>query len=422
MANILVTNIGSTSFKFQLLQLPEAVSLATGAVEKVGQLVSPFKYQLPGQAAETAEIDTTTGYASCIEQMMGILCTGSEERDIHAVAFKAVHGGDLASPILVDDRVLRVMEEYAAVAPAHNPPYIAAMRAFQRMLPQTPLVAVFETSFHANMPLCAQLYAVPFEWYEKYGIRRYGFHGASHRYVAETVPQILVRPVTEMRIISCHLGGSSSVCAIRAGASVDTSMGFSPQSGLPMNNRCGNLDPYIIPYIMEKKRISQGEVLRILAERSGLAGLSGCSGDVRDLRAQAPQRTRAALALACLAYEVKKYIGAYIAALEGCEAIAFTGGIGENDSRIRASVCAGLAFLGVELDAALNQAGLSTQCSSATPPANSRGTIISARNSRVKVLIIPASEELIIAREAYLAVAGEASDSTQNRGKWHETA
>ncbi|HHW10621.1 MAG TPA: hypothetical protein GXX29_11670 [Firmicutes bacterium] len=464
-----MTNIGSTSFKFQLLAMPEEKVVAKGAVERVGSSSAAARYQIipagdggvgnggagnggvgngdvtAQTAAKVINIDTSIdtsgtggGYLACISHMLGVL--QSAGHSFQAVGFKTVHGGTLDEPVLVDDSVMSKMEDYSGVAPAHNPPYLAAMRAFRQKLPAMPLVAVFETWFHRDMPLPAKLYAVPYEWYEKYGVRRYGFHGASHRYVSQAVPRLLERErerqkvkglekdqrweegagragragladragragraglaglagMASLRIISCHLGGSSSICAIRNGVSVDTSMGFSPQSGLPMSNRCGELDPYVIRYIMQKTGMDFEQVLQVLAEKSGLLGISGISGDVRDLLAARDKEPRAAAALDFLLYEVRKYIGAFAAAMNGVDAIAFTGGIGENDVELRRRLCKDLSFLGVELDEEKN----ASAC-------GSRGlvdTIISAPTSQVDVVVIKANEELIVARETYRIV------------------
>ena len=276
------------------------------------------------------------------------------------MAFKAVHAGPrYRGTFVIDDGVLEAMEEFLPAAPAHNAIYLAAIRAFREAMPGVPLVAAFETEFHATMPEYAARYGVPPEWREEHGIRRYGFHGASHRYVGERAAELLARPKDTLRLVSCHLGGSSSMCAIDRGRSVDTSMGFSPQSGLENATRSGDLDVFAVLYMMEKRNWPVSEVREQLAKGGGLAGLAGVpGGDVRDLeQAAAAGSADAALALEVFAYEVRKTIGAYAAAMGGVDAVAFTGGIGENSPRLRSACCAGLEFLGIRLDRERNEQG-----------------------------------------------------------------
>jgi acetate kinase len=272
--------------------------------------------------------------------------------------------------------------------------YIQAMQIFREILPDVPMVAVFETGFHATIPEHASTYGTPYEWREKYGVRRYGFHGSSHRYVSQRVPELLCRPVHDLRIVSCHLGGSSSITAIHSGKSVDTSLGFSLQSGLEQSSRSGDLDPFAVLYVMEKENLTLEEVRQILCKKSGLLGISGVSNDVRDLEKGADEgNARAALALEIFIYEVKKYAGAYAAAMGGIDALAFAGGIGENSRRVRQQVCEGLAFLGIHLNPAANEA-----------PAQS-DRIISLPCSRVAVVVINTNEELMVARETVKVLA-----------------
>jgi acetate kinase len=306
---------------------------------------------------------------------------------LDAIGFKPVHAKNIADSVIVTHAVIQAMEEYVPLAPAHNPPYIEAFRIFQELLPQKPLVGVFEPAFHRNIPDYARTYGIPYEWSEKHAIRRYGFHGASHRYVSWRVPQLVGRPVEELKIISCHLGGSSSICAIKGGVSIDTSMGFSPQSGLPNATRNGDLDPFILLYLMEKEGLTTHEIRTALSKNGGLKGISGLSGDVRDLEeASAKGDVRAELALKVLIYETKKYIGAYTAVLEGLDVLVFTGGIGENGCNVRHGICSGLEFMGIQLDSARNKI-------------RGQEGVISSDAARVKVLVILANEELVIARE-----------------------
>ena len=306
--------------------------------------------------------------------------------EVSAIAFKTVHGGRLSGVQRVTPDVLAAMEEMCGVAPAHNPPYIAAMRLLAEKLPQIPLVAAFETDFHQTIPQCNQLYAIPYEWYDSFRVRRWGFHGASHRYIAWRTAELLGRG--DLRVISCHLGGSSSLCAIRNGQSVATTMGMSAQSGLPQNNRVGDFDVFALPVIMQHTGKSLKEVLAILANQSGLLGISGVSTDYRDIaEAAAAGNARAKLALDVYAANIRHYLGAYLVELGGADVIVFTGGIGENSAELRTAVCHGLAELGIVLDAATNE--------------HARGeTSVHAPQSRVQVWVMPTNEELVVARLA----------------------
>ena len=313
-----------------------------------------------GRAALPGAADRSASAAAC-----------SDAGEVSAIAFKAVHGGPVSGVQRVTPDVLAAMEEMRQVAPAHNPPYIAAMRLLAEKLPQIPLVAAFETDFHATIPDRNRYYAVPYEWAEKGLVRRWGFHGASHRYIAGRTAELLGRD--DLRIISCHLGGSSSLCAIRNGQSVATSMGMSPQSGLPQNNRVGDFDPFALPLVMEQTGKSLAEVLDMLANQSGLLGLSGVSGDIRDIeQAAAAGNARAQLALDVFAAAVRHYLGAYLVELGGADVIVFTGGIGENGAALRAAVCRDLEELGIVLDPAANAARHGRGADPAPPPAACR--------------------------------------------------
>ena len=395
---ILVVNAGSTSLKFRLFEMEEESVAAVGRIERVGSEKSLFSYQLGDQPEREEEIHCPDQRAA-IEHALKIL-TASEAgvledlKDLDAVGFKPVHAQDIADTVRVDDAVFDAMEAYIPLAPAHNPPYIEAFRIFQELLPDKPLVGVFEPAFHRTIPDYARTYAIPYELSQKYAIRRYGFHGASHRYVSYRAPQLVESEPESLRIISCHMGGSSSMCAIKDGRSVDTSMGFSPQAGLPHATRNGDLDPFILLYLMDQEGFSTAEMTELLSKNGGLKGISGVSGDVRDLEEAADAgNDRASLALNVLVHETKKYIGAYTAVLGGLDVLAFTGGIGENGIRIRESICRGLECFGVHLD----------------PEANSiRGQegIVSMPNSPVEVVVVLANEELIIARETVKLLAG----------------
>jgi acetate kinase len=388
---ILVINVGSTSLKFRLFEMETESIVAVGKVERVGSARSPASYQLGDCPKQEEEIECPDQRAAIryvlsrlTDTSKGVL-SGLDQLD--AVGFKPVHAKNIADSVFVTNKVIRAMEEYTPLAPAHNPPYIEAFRIFQELLPDKPLIGVFEPAFHKTIPDYARIYGIPYEWSEKHAIRRYGFHGASHRYISWRVPLMMDDPKQELRIISCHLGGSSSVCAIKSGFSVDTSMGFSPQSGLPNATRNGDLDPFVLLYMMEKEGLTTEQIRAALSKNGGLKGISGLSGDVRDLEeAAAAGNSRAALALRVLVHETRKYIGAYTAILEGLDVLVFTGGIGENGIGIRKNICQGLECLGIQLDRTRNEV-------------RGHEAVISHAASPVKILVVPANEELVIARE-----------------------
>ncbi|MDA8202464.1 MAG: acetate/propionate family kinase [Chloroflexi bacterium] len=394
---VLVANVGSTSFKFRLLAMPEEDVEAEGRVERVGTPGSMLIFR--GRAGRRhEETFDCRDHAEAIGRCLGLLTdpdigviAGLDSLD--AVGFKPVHAHGIAGAVIVDEPVIGAMRDYATVAPAHNGPYIEAFRIFMELLPTVPLVGVFEPWFHQTMPPEAQVYAVPFEWLERHGIRRYGFHGASHSYVASRVARLVGRPVAELRTISCHLGGSSSICAIRGGVSVDTSMGFSPQSGLPNATRIGDLDPYAVLYVMDREGLGPGEMAAVLATDGGLKGISGVGGDLRDIEAAAAEgNRRASLALDAFAYAARKYIGAYHAILGGLDVLAFTGGIGEHSAEMRARICRGLDHLGLELDPSRNAA-------------SPQEGLVSSGRSPAAIAVVAANEELVIARETVRLLA-----------------
>ena len=397
MSKLLVVNIGSTSYKFKFFSMPDESELASGIIERISNKKSPMSFSIGANAPSVQSLDTSSGYSSCINAMIDILLRKGNQlidnlEEINAIGFKTAHGGSTRGPSLIDDSVLAELDDYSIVVPAHNPPYIKAIRQFKELLPQIPLVAVFETAFHKDMPDYAFIYSTPYEWYQEYQIRRYGFHGASHRFATERACQLLNRPPEDLKMITCHLGGSSSISAIKHGKSVDNSLGFSCQTGLPMSNRSGDIDPFIIPYVMKKGGLSLDEVMESLLTKSGLLGMSEISSDVRDLETAAKEgNSRAALALKVYAYNIKKYIGAYAAVLGGLDVLIFTGGIGQNSWFVRCSACDNFAFLGLELDQNKNRT-VTTEA------------VISSTSSRVKVLVIPANEEIIVARETLRAV------------------
>jgi len=368
---VLIANIGSTSFKYRLFEMEGERTLAKGQAERVGQ---------PGSAFQ----DYDSAIRTCLEQITQSGGPLESLAGLDAVGFKAVHAGPLTGACLVDNRVLDAMEEFSFQAPAHNPPYLSAIRAFQRVTPDLPLVVLFETAFFDSMDEAATTYAVPRSWREQLGVRRYGFHGASHRAASERALALLRKP--DLRHISCHLGGSSSVAAMRAGVAVDTSFGMSPQSGLPQNNRSGDLDPFAVLFAMKRLGLSVDETARVLANDAGLAGISGGTGDIRDLTAAAARGDpRAQLALDVFVRSVRHYIGAFLVELGGIDILTFSGGIGENSAEVRAAVCAGLAAFGIALDPDRNRA----------IPGDGR---ISTPDSPAAVYVVPAEEERIVAR------------------------
>ena len=374
---VLVANLGSTSFKYRLFDMDSEEQLARGGIDRIGSAESYCFVEIGSEQVELSVHvpDHAEAVRRCLEQLThpetGCLSDASE---VSAIGFKAVHGGKISGVQRIDAEVLTEMEKMNAVAPAHNPPYIAAMRQLAEKLPEIPLVAAFETGFHQTISDAQKFYGVPFDWAENYHIKRWGFHGASHRYIGQRLAEVTGRE--DMRAISCHLGGSSSLCAIRGRESIGTTMGMSPQTGLLHNNRCGDFDPFAIPIVMEATGKSLDEVLVDLASQSGLLGLSGISGDVRDLET-----------------EIRRHLGGLMVALGGLDAIVFTGGIGENGQQIRAGVCQGLEEFGVVLDPEKN--------------ATARGEIqLEAAASRVQVWTIPTNEELVVARQSRALLEG----------------
>lgn len=384
---VLVANLGSTSFKYRLFDMTDERQLARGGVERIGSPSSRCFVEVGSQRRE--EELPVPDHAVALQWSLGRLTEPGfgclkDASEVAAVGFKAVHAGQVTGVRLVDDGILAAMEELNAVAPAHNPPYVRAMRILREKLPQIPLVAAFETDFHQTIPERNRVYGVPYEWATEWGVRRYGFHGASHRYIAQRTAAIVGRD--NLRIISCHLGGSSSVCAIREGKSVFTSMGMSPQSGLPQNNRVGDFDVYALPLILKRSEKTLEEVLHIMATQGGLLGVSGVSGDMRDLMSAAQAgNARAKLAVEFFASEVRRYLGASLVELGGVDVLVFTGGIGENQPTFREMVVDGLEELGFVLDREANR-----EAKGECP--------IHAPQSRVQIWVIPTNEELIVAR------------------------
>ena len=389
---ILCANVGSTSFKYQIINVETSHSLVKGMVERIGNPPSLFNHSVPGIPEIEGEIDAKNHNAAIAHAIS--LITDAEIpavkdfKELAGVGFKTIIAKDIWRSALIDDDVISALEAYIPLAPTHNPAYIASIRGFQELLPDTPLVAVFETWFHQTIPDYAYEFGVPRTWVTNQKIRRYGFHGASHRYVSERVLQLFdeeERP--KLRLISCHLGGSSSLCAIRGGRSIDTTLGTSTQYGVLQSTRSGDLDPFAVLYVMDQEGQSTDEIRRQLIQESGLLGISGVSGDLRDLEAAANTgHDDARLAMDAYFYGVKKYIGAYIAALGGVDVIAFAGGIGEKSATARSAICEGLEWCGIRLDPDKNERHIG------------EGEI-STHGSRTKILVVPTNEEMIVARE-----------------------
>ncbi|MEM1870900.1 MAG: acetate kinase [Thermofilaceae archaeon] len=394
---ILVLNSGSSTVKFRVYDCEEALGeLAGGIVERIGEEVSYVDYRGPrGGLRYEARI---RDHGEALQHILRVLSDPSlgviaRPEEIAAVGHRVVHGGEMRESSVIDERVERVIEEYARMAPLHNPANLLGIRAAKSVFPHAVHVAVFDTAFHSTLPEEAYLYAIPYEYYLKYRIRRYGFHGISHRYVARRAAELLGMPLEKLKLITCHLGSGASVAAVMYGKCVETSMGLTPLEGLVMGTRCGDIDPSIFYFLMKWEGLSADEVYDLLNRRSGLLGLSGISNDVRVLL-QASERgdERAARALKVFAHRVKKYIGAYMAVMNGADAIVMTAGIGERSPAMRRMILEGLENLGIILDPVKNE------------QPEQHGGIISRDDSRVKVLVIPTNEELAIAEEVLMVL------------------
>ncbi|KKB74926.1 MULTISPECIES: acetate kinase [Bacillus] len=389
MSKIIAINAGSSSLKFQLFEMPSEKVLTKGLVERIGLDNGIFTISFDDQKkSETTDIPD---HSVAVKMLLGKLTEYGIIKDlneINGIGHRVVHGGEkFNDSVLLTDETIREIEEISDLAPLHNPANIVGIQAFKEVLPNVPAVAVFDTAFHQTMPEQSYLYSLPYEYYEKYGIRKYGFHGTSHKYVTERAAELLGRPLEELRLISCHLGNGASIAAVEGGKSIDTSMGFTPLAGVAMGTRSGNIDPALIPFIMEKTGQTVDEVVNTLNKKSGLLGISGFSSDLRDIQDAAKEgNERAETALQIFASRIHKYIGSYAARMSGVDAIIFTAGIGENSVEVRERVLRGLEFMGVYWDPALN---------------NVRGkeAFISYPHSPVKVLIVPTNEEVMIARD-----------------------
>ena len=392
--NVLVINAGSSSLKYQLLNPTTGELLAKGLCERIGiDGLFTYKPQLPGKEAIKAASVSMPTHNEAIQAVLNALVDEKNGvigsmKEIDAVGHRVVHGGEkFAKSVVITDEVMQAIKECNPLAPLHNPANIIGIKACQELMPGVPMVAVFDTAFHQTMPPVAYTYAIPYEYYEKDKVRRYGFHGTSHKYVSQRAADMLGKPIEQLKLISCHLGNGSSVTAIDGGKSVDTSMGFTPLAGLPMGTRSGDIDAGILEYLMNKYGMDITEMLTILNKKSGVMGISGVSSDFRDLEEAFEQgNERAGLAVDMFNYGVKKLIGAYAAAMGGVDAIIFTAGVGENSASQRMAIASGLEFMGVKMDEDANKV-------------RGEERVISAPDSKVTVLLIPTNEELMIAMD-----------------------
>lgn len=389
MAKVIAINAGSSSLKFQLFHMPEEKVITKGVIERIGLNDSIFTITVKGEKQrETTDIPNHEVAVKMLLNKLTELGIIHSFDEIDGVGHRVVHGGEeFTDSVMINERVLETIEKISELAPLHNPANITGIRAFQKVLPNTPSVAVFDTAFHQTMPESSFLYSLPYEYYKKYGIRKYGFHGTSHKYVSLRAAEILNTPLDKLRLISCHLGNGASIAAVYKGRSIDTSMGFTPLAGVTMGTRSGNIDPALIPYIMKKTGMTAEEVVEVLNKKSGLLALSGFSSDLRDIEEAAEKgNKRAELALEVFANRIHKYIGSYAARMYGVDAIIFTAGIGENSPAMRERILKGLEFMGVYFNPSKN---------------NVRGeeAFITYDHSPVKALVIPTNEEVMIARD-----------------------
>lgn len=389
---VLVINCGSSSLKYQLINMENETSLATGLVERIAIEGSKLTQKVDGRdkyVLTTPMKSHKEAIAHVIntllDEVQGVIKSSDE---ISAVGHRVVHGGEkYSASVIITDEVMKDLEEFSQLAPLHNPPNIIGINACKELMPSTPMVAVFDTAFHQTMPEKAFLYGLPYELYKENHIRKYGFHGTSHKYVSQRAADILGEDLKSLKLVTCHLGNGSSVAAVNGGISVDTSMGFTPLEGLLMGTRCGDIDPAIIPYLMDVKGYSYEEVNNIMNKKSGVLGLSGVSSDFRDIEdAAAAGNERAKLALDVFHYRVKKYIGYFMAAMNGVDAIIFTAGLGENAAETREEIVADMEWFGIKMDKEKNKV-------------RGQERIVSTDDSKVKIIIIPTNEELMIARD-----------------------
>ncbi|HLQ83602.1 MAG TPA: acetate kinase [Pseudogracilibacillus sp.] len=388
MSRILAINAGSSSLKFQLFQMPEENVLAKGLIDRIGSKGSSFILDTIDQEyLYSEEINDCEAAVKLLLKKLTKVGVIESLNEIEAVGHRVVHGGEYFSKsVPITDEVISTIERVSELAPLHNPPNLTGILAFKEILPNVPMVAVFDTAFHQTMPEESYLYSLPYEYYEKYGVRKYGFHGTSHKYISQKAAEVLEIPLKRLRLITCHLGNGASITAVENGKSIDTSMGFTPLAGVTMGTRSGDIDPAIIPYLMEKTGYEASEVIDVLNNKSGLLALSGISNDLRDIEAEAKTNVRAKLALDIFAARIHQYIGSYAAKMGGVDAIIFTAGVGENSDTVRGKILTGLEFMGVYWDPALNKA------------CDGEG-FLNYPHSPVKVMVIPTDEEVMIARD-----------------------
>ncbi len=389
---ILVINCGSSSLKYQLIDMEKEEALAKGLVERIGIDGSVLTQKVEGRDKYIIKQDMKDHkdairlvLKALVDKENGVI---KDMNEISAVGHRVVHGGERYSQsVLIDDEVMKGLEECVKLAPLHNPPNIIGINACKTLMPNTPMVAVFDTAFHQTMPEKAFVYPLPYELYKDHAIRKYGFHGTSHKYVSQMAAKMMGKDLSELKIVTCHLGNGSSITAVDHGKSVETSMGFTPLEGLAMGTRSGSIDPAIATYLMQELNLTAEEVNTLLNKKSGAYGISGVSSDFRDIEDSAAEgNERAQLALDVFNYKVKKFIGSYVAVMNGVDCIVFTAGLGENSPETREDVCAGLGYLGVKLDLDKNKV-------------RGKATEISTPDSKVKVFVIPTNEELMIARD-----------------------
>jgi len=389
---ILVINCGSSSLKYQLFDMKDESVLAKGLVERIGIEGARIKHTRTGMDPVIKNTDIPNHKVAfkvvegaLLDENHGVLKSLDE---LAAVGHRVVHAGEkYAGSVMITQDVINALEECVPLAPLHNPANLMGIYAVTDALPKIPQVGVFDTAFHQTMPGCAYMYGVPYHYYEKYKVRRYGFHGTSHFYVSRRAAEIIGKPVESLNIVTCHMGNGSSITAVKGGKSVDTSMGFSPLPGVIMGTRSGDVDPLLVSFLSEQEGIDNKAMSHILNKESGLLGISGVSSDLRDVEEAADNgNSRAKLAEDMLYYGVKKYIGSYAAAMGGLDVLVFTAGIGENSARAREGICSGLEFMGVKIDREKNKV-------------RAKETVISTEDSKVKVLIVPTDEELVIARD-----------------------
>lgn len=389
---VLVINCGSSSLKYQLINMENEEVLAKGICERIGIEGSFLKHQ-PGEGDKVTIEKPMPTHTEAIQSVVEALTDSNHGviknmSEINAVGHRVVHAGEkFATSVIINDAVEAALNECIELAPLHNPPNIIGIEACKKIMPGVPMVGVFDTAFHQTMPKEAYIYALPYETYEKYKVRRYGFHGTSHKFVSEAAAEFLGKPLSELKIVTCHLGNGASIAAVKNGKSIDTSMGFTPLEGLVMGTRSGDLDPAIVTFLQDKENLTSEGVNNLLNKKSGVLGISKLSSDFRDIEQAAEKGDKnAQLALDVYTYRVKKYIGSYIAAMNGADVIVFTAGLGENSASTREAICKDMDFLGIKIDPVRN---------------NVRGKLaeVSAEGSRVKVLVVPTNEELMIARD-----------------------